>query len=126
LKNLKSSRFQPICVFKITKIDNFFSPSQVTEGSGSEIPDFQLEDPDPKLLISDPEHWFIEPCIKRLLVGAKYIYNQQVGADNQRHPQVQNVQELLLAMLLVVAIFTLVPNNTASGVCVLVGAVNVL
>jgi len=28
----------------------------VTEGSGSEIHDFQFEDPDPKLLISDPEH----------------------------------------------------------------------
>jgi len=43
----------------MTKIDNFFSPSPVTEGSGSEIPDFQFEDPDPdpKLLISDPEHW---------------------------------------------------------------------
>jgi len=45
----------------MTKIDNFFSPSQVTEGSGSgsEIPDIHLEDPDPKLLISDPEH-----CLK--------------------------------------------------------------
>jgi len=28
-----------------------------TIGSGSEIPDFQLEDPDQKLLISEPEHW---------------------------------------------------------------------
>jgi len=26
-------------------------------GSGSKILDFQYEDPDPKLLISDPEHW---------------------------------------------------------------------
>ena len=33
-------------------------------GYGSEIPDFQLEDPDPKLLISDPEHWNIP---KRML-----------------------------------------------------------
>jgi len=32
-------------------------------GSGSEIPDFQFEnpDPDPKSLISDPEHWFQGP-----------------------------------------------------------------
>jgi len=26
------------------------------EGSGSEIPDSQFEDPDPELIISDPEH----------------------------------------------------------------------
>jgi len=60
LENLKNLSFQPICAFIITKIDNVFSPSQVKErsgsGSGSEIPDFELEDPDPKLLISDPEH----------------------------------------------------------------------
>jgi len=33
-------------------------------GSGSEIPDFYLEDPDPdpKLLISDPEHCFYVHC----------------------------------------------------------------
>jgi len=49
----------------LTKIGNFFftiSSSQMDPdpGSGSEIPYFQFEDPDPKLLISDPEHWLLE------------------------------------------------------------------
>jgi hypothetical protein len=32
---------------------------QIQCGSGSEILDFQVKDPDPKLLISDPEHCFL-------------------------------------------------------------------
>jgi len=48
----------------ITKIDNFFHHIKLQKdpdpGSGSKIPDFQLKDPDPnpdpKLLISEPEH----------------------------------------------------------------------
>jgi len=38
--------FQPICVLIFTKIDIFSSPYQAAEGSGSEISDFQMEDPD--------------------------------------------------------------------------------
>ena len=46
-----------ICVFKNAKGEHFFFHHlKFTEGSGSKIPDFQFEDPDPKLLISDTEH----------------------------------------------------------------------
>jgi len=37
----------------------FFHHLQVTEGSGSEILDLHFEDPDPLLIISDPEDWYM-------------------------------------------------------------------
>jgi len=46
-------------------------------GSGSEILDFQFEDPDPKLLISDPEHWLeeLDPDTKPYQDYAVWIHN---------------------------------------------------
>jgi len=46
-----------LCLHNNQNWQLFFTISSYrTEGSGSEIPDLQSEDPDPKLLISDPEH----------------------------------------------------------------------
>jgi len=72
LEKLKSWRFQSICVFKLSKIDDFFHYLYFTEGSGSEITDFQFEDqdPDPKLIASDPEPWPSR-------YGSQYIQNKK-------------------------------------------------
>ena len=40
------------------------TPNGSGSGSGTEIPDFQFEDPDLKLLISDPEHCWIRIRIR--------------------------------------------------------------
>jgi len=63
----QSRRFQPNCVFILTKIDHFFHHLEFTESSGSETPDFHFEDLDSKLIISDPEHFFMIGCLNKLV-----------------------------------------------------------
>jgi len=56
-KTLKLKISTHTCLI-LTKIDNFFVHDLlITEGSGSEITDIQFENPDPKVLISNLEHW---------------------------------------------------------------------